>query len=273
MDVRAVKITKAADSGTKTVDSHIIVEEPLLILANGAGIATIMRTPGSDKELAIGFMYSEGLIKDVGDIQMVAVKGDNAADSQNTVSLTLAGGIKPANKRSYEIRSSCGICGQKRVDDLFEDVEAVKGSLKIKSSDIYKIPVIMSERQRLSKLTRGAHAAAFFTQGAFTQGAFTQGASIVACYEDIGRHNALDKLIGHCLLTGIKMDDKLLLLSGRASYEMLAKAVRCGICCVVSISAPSSLAVDIAKRGNIALAGIIRGSSMNIYNKRDTFLD
>jgi FdhD protein len=95
---------------------------------------------------------------------------------------------------------------------------------------------------------------------------------MTACFEDVGRHNALDKLIGHCLLGGIKMDDKVLLLSGRASYEMLSKALRCGISFVVSISAPSSLAVEIAKRGNIALAGILRGSTMKIYSRFDDFI-
>jgi FdhD protein len=266
MDYETVKIVEVADSKEEAVDGNVVLEEPMQIIADGVEVATIMRTPGNDKELAVGFMFSEGLIKHINDVQMISAKSDDNVDSSNTVNLKLKSGVKfTAAQRAYEVRSSCGICGQKKIDDLFNDTNGVKiiqSSFKVKYNNIFKMPDIMADAQRLSKITRGAHAAAFFTKDA----------DMTACFEDVGRHNALDKLIGHCLINSIKMGDKVLLLSGRSSYEMLAKSIRCGVEFVASISAPSSLAVEIAKRGNIALAGLVRSNTMKIYNRDGDFI-
>lgn len=264
MDYKTVEIVEVEDGNKKTADNNIAIEEPLRITADGTDVATIMRTPGNDKELTVGFMFSEGLISSIYDILMIDAKSGGAVDTSNTVNIKLKGGFEfTSRQRSFEVRSSCGICGTKKIDDLFNEVDVIKSSLKVKYTDIFKMPDIMADAQKLSKLTRGAHAAAFFTKDA----------DMTACFEDVGRHNALDKLIGYCLINSIKMDDKVLLLSGRSSYEMLAKAVRCKIGFVTAISAPSSLAVDIAKRGNVALAGLIRGNTMRIYNRYEDFVD
>jgi len=260
MDFEARNIIKVQDTSKHGFEDFIVIEEPLKIVVDDSDFATIMRTPGSDRELVVGFMFSEGLIKDIDAIQMIAHKG---VDSENSVKLKLKDAIKTGIKdRSYEIRSSCGICGQKKIDILIDEAGSLKRSFKVRCGDIFKMPDLMGEAQVLSKRTRGAHAAAFFTKDA----------KLVACFEDVGRHNALDKLIGHSLINGIAMDDKVLLLSGRTSYEMMAKALRCKIGFVASISAPSSMAVEIAIRGNIALVGVLRGETMKIYSGSQEFI-
>lgn len=263
MEFESFNIIVTSNNIKNNIISNLITEEPLLIKVNDEELATVMRTPGNDRELAVGFLFSEGIIKKVDDIQMVSSQGADAEESNNLVNIKLKDGIKIDKKeRSYEVRTSCGVCGRKKIDELFEKCEFVSGSIKVRIENIYRMPDIMSGSQLLSQKTRGAHCAAFFTADA----------EMIGSFEDVGRHNALDKLIGHCLIAGIRMDDKALILSGRTSYEMLAKALYCGVGIVGSISAPSSLAVQIAKRGGIALAGMIRGDSMNIYNKAECFL-
>ena len=262
MNFKTVNIYKIKNRTGETVTDCVAVEQPLLIVVDDNEFATIMRTPGNDKELSVGFLFSEGLINKLDDIRMIKVDGSDAVDSLNTVKVNLCNKVNVSNARCYEVRSSCGVCGKKKIDDLFQEVGVLSSSLKIKIDDLFSMPDIMSSAQDLSKVTRGVHAAAFFTKDA----------DMIACYEDIGRHNALDKLIGHCLLHEIKMDDKALLLSGRTSYEMMTKAARARVPVVASISAPSSMAVEIAQKGNIALAGILRGNNVTIYNKQEDFI-
>jgi FdhD protein len=264
MDYETFKVTDVSGEEKISASADAVVEEPLKIVVNNSDVASIMRTPGNEKELAIGFLFSEGLINSIDDIQMFDAKGSGTVGSANVVNVKLRDGISLNVKpRAYEVRSSCGICGQEKIDDLFNDIDKIKSSFKVKSSDIFRMPELMAEKQTLSKKTRGAHAAALFTRDA----------GLIHCYEDVGRHNALDKLIGACLISGTEMGDKVLLLSGRTSYEMMAKALRCRIPFVASISAPSTLAVEIAKRGGIALCAIVRGSTMKIYNGADDFIN
>ena len=223
-------------------------------------ISVTMRTPGYDEELAAGFLYSEGIVRDASDIEGVA--GSSPDDqARNSVCLRLAPEAEvntAALNRNFYTTSSCGICGKASLLALQSVCPPrIKNTFEIDSNILFRLPQTLRSRQQLFEQTGGLHAAALCTADG----------SLEAIREDVGRHNAVDKLIGRTVLDdGLPLRDRVLLLSGRASFELLQKALMAGIPLVAAVGAPSSLAVQVAKEFDITLVGFLRSDHFNIYN-------
>jgi FdhD protein len=239
---------------------ELAVEEPLEIRVEGHSIAVVMRTPGHDRELAAGFLLTEEIIvcaADLFDITTCVATG--AAGKGNVVDVALT---KPGTfdftklTRHVFTSSSCGICSKASIDAVMQRRKRLTDGFRFPGNMLLQLPARLSREQASFKRTGGLHACALFD---------SQG-ELVAVREDVGRHNALDKLIGFALLAKkTPLSDHLVLLSGRASFEMMQKAYAAGIPAVAAISAPSSLAVEFARESGQTLAGFVRGESMNIY--------
>lgn len=245
----------------------LAAEEPLEIrLETGSGrdrkiksISVTMRTPGSDEELATGFLYTEGIITSEKDIISIGLP---AADNNNILLVLLASGITPvvANlERNFYTTSSCGVCGKASIGAIRTvcPVPDTFDSIRIPVSLICQLPGLLRSSQNLFENTGGLHGCALFS---------LEGV-LLAGREDVGRHNALDKLIGWALNSGlVPLNQHILLLSGRVSFELIQKAIMAGIKIVAAIGAPSSLAVDMAEDWGITLIGFLRGERFNIYS-------
>ena len=241
-------------------DDELAVEEPLEIRVEGQSIAVVMRTPGHDRELAAGFLLTESIIhsaRDLFDITTCVEPGN--AGKGNVIDVALA---KPANfdlkklTRHVFTSSSCGICSKASIDAVMHARSPLKSDLEIPADLLLQLPSRLGDGQATFKRTGGLHACALFDREGV----------LIALREDVGRHNALDKLIGHALLAKrLPLDAHIVLFSGRASFEMMQKAYLAGIPAVAAISAPSSLAVAFAEQSGQILAGFVRGESMNVY--------
>ena len=251
---------------------QVVTEEPLEVRLVAGGtirpLAVTMRTPGNDFELAAGFVYSEGIVRARDDLAQLTYCIDPQIDPEqryNIVNVELRGcaGIPELARfeRSFTMSSACGVCGRAQLDSL-RDLGAapLDDHVRITPSNLYALPQRMREAQRVFDTTGGLHAAALFDQTA----------KMMAVREDVGRHNAVDKLVGWALMNGrIPLHGCALAVSGRASYEILQKAVMARIPIVASISAPSSLAIELAREFNITLIGFLRGRSANLYAAPD----
>ena len=260
------------DQGAKEeITDEVTIEEPLeFSIAFGAqssreikNIAVTMRTPGNDFELVMGFLYSEGIIKNKSDVQAIT-RMDNLEDSsniENTVLVELEEtlSVDPQKIRNFYINSSCGICGSQVVDDIgsLKQYHSSKSDFLVAESVLRTLPGRLQQQQDAFSQTGGLHASALFDQ---------QG-SILSLFEDVGRHNTLDKLIGSELQNNnLPLFQSGLILSGRTSFELIHKAALAGLPVVVSIGAPSSLAVDAAWEYEITLAGFLQADRFNIYS-------
>ena len=263
-----------------SVDEILAAEEPLEIqLAFGSRqskrvkpISVTMRTPGNDDELALGFLLSEGVIRDIDEIERTVsadegVRRDTAGPArhcwttQNAVRIELAVGIEPnvsTLERNFYTTSSCGVCGKASLLALRAVCPPrLNNNLTITSDVLYKLHPRLRAAQSIFSDTGGIHSAALFDP---------QG-NLLLIREDVGRHNAVDKLVGACLFADqLPLRNRLLFLSGRASFELMQKALMAGIPMVVSVGAPSSLAVAIARDFDITLAGFLREDHFNIYH-------
>ena len=263
--VKHISIQKIEDGSSTQVDDVIAVEEPLEIqleYSSATGrmqknIAVTMRTPGNDLELAAGFLFTEGIIKEYSSIQKIK----HFKTDENRVLVILKQGIVSelaTTSRNFYATSSCGVCGKASIDAIFTNSQYRdnKTSIKISASVFYHLQHELRKQQKVFEETGGIHACAIFN----TEGEF------IMLREDVGRHNALDKLIGAALLNEqLPLKHFILLLSGRASFELLQKAAMAGIKIVASVGAPSSMAVDMAKENNITLIGFLRDDRFNIY--------
>jgi FdhD protein len=254
----------------RTVEGGVVIEEPLEIRLDGQPVAVLMRTPGYEKELAAGFCLGEGLVTDLMDIALVRHCGrsghddplladgepDTLDDSRNRVDVTLMPGAANSAEHPRDvvqlIRSGCG---RTEVGALAENLDAVNTDLKVKVEMLPRLLGQITRQQAAYRAAGGIHAAAVFDR---------HGRPLVVC-EDIGRHNAVDKAVGWCLLRGIPLRDKVLISTGRASYDMVAKGVRLGVPVIASISSPTSLAVELADALNCTLLGYLRGNNLNVY--------
>lgn len=259
------RIWRLSDGQNRALDGGVVVEDPLEIRLDGQPVAVLMRTPGMEKELAAGFCLGEGLVDDLMDIALVRHCGqavpDEAAESdpldvsRNRVDVTLMPGatrsVAPADAVQL-IRSGCG---RTEVSTLVADLMPIDAPVTIEVETLRRLPGQITRQQAAYRAAGGIHAAAVFD---------TSGRSIAVC-EDIGRHNAMDKAVGYCLLRGISLRDKILVSTGRASYDMVAKGVRLGVPILVSISSPTSLAVELADALNCTLLGYLRGKTLNVY--------
>ncbi len=265
-----VHITRMHQNERLEADDILAAEEPLEIRINypadggrvSKSLSITMRTPGADKELAVGFLFTEGIISSYGDVDKCIIIPDNI------VQVVLADHITPDLKkleRNFYTTSSCGVCGKSSIDAVRTvcNIQTTGNDVKVSSSILYSLPEILRAKQDVFEHTGGLHASALFT---------TEG-ELLMLREDVGRHNALDKLIGACLEKGmVPLDQYILLLSGRASFELMQKAAMAGIKVIAAVGAPSTLAVQMAEDSDITLAGFLRGERFNIYTKPERII-
>lgn len=235
----------------------VAVEEPLELRIGGKPVTVLMRTPGADTELVLGFLFGEGVIADADDVLSVECPPDRTGTERGTViEVRLAEGRHAPFERLFFSNSSCGICGKQSLASIEVRGEPVRSSLTVSRRDLTALPERLKAAQPVFARTGGVHAS----------GLFTSAGELVAVREDVGRHNALDKLVGWALTEGrVPLSEYGLLVSGRLSYELVQKAVAAGIPLVAAVGAPSSAAVELAERFGITLVGFLRESGMNVY--------
>lgn len=252
---------------------EVAVEEPLEIRISGETLAITMRTPGHDRELVLGFLLAEGVIARASDVSSVVHCGkvgrspEEDEGRENTIDVTLAPGVKPPidaetgmlARRGTLVSSACGVCGRQSIDDLLARVSPLDhaGHPPPSHDAIFGAARGLRDHQPIFARTGGCHAASIVTFDG----------THIATFEDVGRHNAVDKVVGSRVLAGaLPLSGHILAVSGRSSFEIVQKAFSAGIPVVASISAPSSLAIDLAKRANIMLCGFVRDGSMTVYH-------
>ena len=262
--VMQLPVTHWQDNEQQQREEHLTVEEPLEIRLDGRSLAVIMRTPGHDHELACGFLFSEGIIKSRDDIVSIedAVDADglplaNVVDVALRSSPTTGTTDAPAFQRHFAVSASCGLCGKNSIADLLCNVPPLTiDDARIPATTIYNLTMQLRAHQDVFSHTGGLHAA----------GLFTNAGELILLREDVGRHNAVDKLVGHGLLHyALPYTQHILLVSGRTSFEIIQKALLARIPCIAAISAPSSLAVELAGTSGITLIGFLRDHAMNVY--------
>lgn len=256
----------------KTETDTLAVEEPLEIRLgfdeNGKfthkAVSITMRTPGNDYELAAGFLFTEGILRSKNQITNIKHCG-KFPNNQNTVRIDLSPETPIDFKkleRNFYTTSSCGVCGKNSLESLSTGAKKIEkiDFPQISASKIHKLPFELRERQKVFDTTGGLHAAALFDAAG----------NLIDVFEDVGRHNAVDKLIGKQFLSDkLPLSDKVLFLSGRASFELIQKAVMAQIPIICAVGAPSSLAVEAAKEFNITLLGFVRDKRFNIYTGKN----
>ena len=245
----------------------MIGEEPLEIRVGHAGeprrpLAVTMRTPGDDLDLALGFLLTEGLIAEAGDVLTAQLcAGDNEPNTYNVVDVTLAPHVPPPDvdpARNFYTTSSCGVCGKASIDAVRtrSRFDVAADQLSVAAKDLVAMPDRLRAGQQAFDRTGGLHAA----------GLFTAGGDLVCIREDVGRHNAVDKVVGWALRESrLPLSGHVLLVSGRASFELVQKAAMAGIPMLAAVSAPSTLAMDLAAESGLTLVAFLRGATLNVY--------
>ncbi|MGB5626580.1 MAG: formate dehydrogenase accessory sulfurtransferase FdhD [Woeseiaceae bacterium] len=273
-----VTISEIRAQSRQSRQDQVAVEEPLEIRLGyetpdgrtESSISITMRTPGNDAELATGFLFTESIVRDAADIAFVKPCGPPAPDSGNTnvVRVELESGVDvdlDRLKRHFYTTSSCGVCGKTSIDALRVSgaKEPASDNTRFDRKILTALPDTLRAAQRIFDETGGLHAAA----------AFGIAGELVVIHEDVGRHNAVDKVVGTLLSRDmLPANDLGLLVSGRASFELMQKTVMAGMPLLAAISAPSSLAVDLAREFNITLVGFLRGDAFNIYSSEERIL-
>ncbi len=261
-----IRIQKINDDGLSDAEDKVAIEEPLEIQLmysspNGRmqkNIAVTMRTPGNDEELAAGFLFTEGILSNSGSINTI----NKHVTDENQILVNLAENEMPSlasSSRNFYSTSSCGICGKASIDAIktISQFAGETDSVKINASVFYSLQDDFKKNQQVFEDTGGIHASALFT----LDGKF------ILLKEDVGRHNALDKIIGTAFLKNeLPLKNCILLLSGRASFELIQKAAMAGIKIVAAVGAPSSLAVEMAEEAGITLIGFLKKDRFNIYS-------
>jgi FdhD protein len=246
------------DQGARTVSDDVAREEPLEIRVEGRSVAVVMRTPGHDEELVAGFLVTEGVVKSARDILEISQCPVTTESRGNVVDVLLGGAVVNWESLTRHVfsASSCGICGKTSIESVFQRFPMVTADWNVTPELIWSLPEKLRAAQETFSKTGGLHASAIFD---------LEG-NLLVMREDVGRHNALDKVLGHALLNGLlPLDRHILLVSGRTSFEIMQKALAGGIPLVAAISAPSSLAVELARESGITLVGFLRGETMNVY--------
>lgn len=264
--VMEARVVRWQDDTSASNEEHLTVEEPFEVRLGHQSLAVIMRTPGHDIELALGFLLTEGIIQS--DRDVLSVQNDYDADGlplENVVNITLAHPAQEAAmqshpatfERHFAVSASCGLCGKNSIADLMVTVPSLEpDDISISAATCYELSERLRVQQSVFRYTGGLHAA----------GLFTHSGELLLLREDIGRHNAVDKLVGHGLQEHMFPYRKhILMVSGRTSFEIIQKALLARIPCVAAISAPSSMAVELADKGGITLIGFLRNRSMNVY--------
>jgi FdhD protein len=244
-------------SSSRRVADDLAVEEPLEIRVDTQPLVITMRTPGHDDELAAGFLFSEGMIRSRDEIQALKMNPRNRAGNSFDVFLSAKINLSTARfKRRGFVSSSCGICGKESIEAIRRRFPAVRSSCVFPSDVLLRLPAALRQAQPTFERTGGLHAA----------GIFTGDGELIVAREDIGRHNAVDKVIGYGLLNGrLPFNQCVLVVSGRASFEIMQKSLSARLPVVCAVSAPSSLAVEFARASRQTLIGFLREARMNVY--------
>jgi len=246
----AARVLRLPDG--EEVDDRLAVEEPLELRIGGQPVAVTMRTPGHDEELALGFALSEGLHP------VAARPPDDLA--ANTIELDAPGFDPGRLQRSFYTTSSCGVCGKGALEAVAVEAPPVESGLVVQADLIAQLPGRLREAQAAFASTGGLHAT----------GLFTAAGELVCAREDVGRHNAMDKVIGRAFLDGLlPLSEHVLCVSGRLSFELVQKAAVAGCPVVVAVGSPSSLAVELASDRGITLCGFVRDGRVNVYTRPD----
>lgn len=265
--VTPARLIAIENGSARDIVDDLATEEPLEIRAvtrtATTTLAVTMRTPGNDFELAAGFMFSEGVVTSPGDIAEISYCIDPAIDREqryNIVNVALtASELLDSDRleRHFAMSSACGVCGKASIESLRTRAERLEDGLRITPEFIAALPEKMREAQRVFASTGGLHAAALFDSDG----------TLLVLREDVGRHNAVDKIVGWALLNGrIPLHGCVLLVSGRASYELAQKSIVARVPVLCAVSAASSLAVQVAKDFDLTLAGFVRGARANVYS-------
>lgn len=270
------RIRRLSPHGATERSETLAVEEPLEIRVDHAPLTVTMRTPGSDVELAQGFLLTEGVITAREDVQRAqfcagADRGEDAdgVNSYNVLDVTLAPGVAPPDPgvtRNFYTTSSCGVCGKSSLEavTLTSRHRPAADPVTVSADTLSALPPLLLAEQNVFARTGGLHAAALFDADG----------TLLVVREDIGRHNAVDKVIGWAVEHDrIPLTGTVLLVSGRVSFELTQKAVMAGVPVLAAVSAPSSLAVDLAAEAGVTLVAFLRGESMNVYSRADRVRD
>lgn len=243
----------------ETKSDLVVAERAVTVMIDKVGSYTIMCTPCDIEALAVGFIFSESIITSAKDIVSVTVKESNP----DVVGIVVDDPGRVSIQRNLIVASSCGMCGARNIDKMMKDMPVCGDRLMMAAEHVLRVVEKLKPLQQLFEATGGSHAA----------GIFDAKGDIIAFAEDIGRHSALDKAIGKCILSDLSTAGCGAVLSGRVSLEMVSKAARAGIELIAAVSAPSSFAIEAAEKFNITLCGFVRGTRFNIYshpNRVDT---
>jgi FdhD protein len=246
----------------------VVTEEPLQLMLDGTPLSVVMRTPGQDIELCLGLMFAEGIVRSRHDVRLVRISAearemesrlevDGGLVESNQVDVQLAAAPRRKPERSMLSSSACGVCGTVLIEDLRRDLAVLPSGPAVDPALLPGLVGLLRSGQGVFELTGGLHAA----------GLFAPDGSLVCLREDIGRHNAVDKVVGRALLDDrLPLSDSLLVVSGRAGYEIVQKSICAGIPVLAAVGAPSSLAVALAREFNQTLVGFLRGDHFNVYS-------
>jgi formate dehydrogenase accessory protein FdhD len=252
-----LRVLRVSVSGNAEHRADLLaVEEPLEIRVDGEPLTVTMRTPGDDIDLAAGFLFTEGLLTSLGDVHEIRMCDDNVA----AVTVKDAGALLKAKAatRNFLTTSACGVCGKDSIEAVRvrSAFEVATDPVRVSPAVLAALPGRLRDAQRIFSHTGGLHAA----------GLFTSDGTLLALREDVGRHNAVDKVAGWALRSGLlPLAGHILLVSGRASFELAQKALMIGVPVLAAVSAPSSLAASLAEEGGLTLVGFLRGDTMNVY--------
>ncbi len=264
--VAITQVTEYSDGRSRRLQDFLAGEEPLEIRVNGESFAVTMRTPGHDAELATGLLFTEGVIQTPDQILSVhesqPASDATPAQAENSIDVQLSpsAAFDPSTRRNSHINSSCGVCGKSSIDEVRSKLlraPAQSAAFQISAATLLQLPEKLGSAQGIFDRTGGLHAA----------GLFTRNGELIVAREDIGRHNAVDKIIGWALAQQkIPLADHALLVSGRCGFEIAQKALLADVPLVASVSAPSSLAVQLARELNLTLIGFLRGKRFVVYS-------
>jgi FdhD protein len=255
----------SAGQWTESPDA-VVMEEPLQLMLDGAPLSVVMRTPGHDVELCVGLMFAEGIVRSMAEVRLIRISAEAGEHEErvrvdadlvesNQVDMHLTGAARRKPERSMLSSSACGVCGTVMIEDLRRDLAPLPAGPRVDPSLLPGLVDRLREGQGVFERTGGLHAA----------GLFGADGSLTTLREDVGRHNAVDKVVGRALLDGSPLSASILVVSGRAGYEIVQKSISAGIPVLAAVGAPSSLAVALAREFNQTLVGFLRGDRFNVY--------
>jgi FdhD protein len=263
-----VRIKRWASGEWTEAPDMVVTEEPLQLLLDGEPLSVVMRTPGADIELVLGLLFAEGIVRSAKDVagirisaeageQEVAIPVESVLVESNQVDVRLVGAARRKPARSMLSSSACGVCGTVMIEDLRRDLAVLSAGSTVDPSLLPGLVDRLRSSQGVFDRTGALHAA----------GLFDAKGALIHVREDVGRHNAVDKVVGRALLDGhLPLTDTILVVSGRAGYEIVQKSVTAGIAVLAAVGAPSSLAVALAREFNQTLVGFLRGDRFNVYS-------